>query len=44
LGLAVGRTVETIKYVTIVAAQFSLIINASKITYNINRKITDNAP
>jgi len=44
LGLAVGHTVEVIKYVTIVGAQFGLNINASKITYNINRKIADNAP
>jgi hypothetical protein len=30
--------------VTIVAAQVDLTINASKITYKINRKKTDHAP
>lgn len=44
LGLVVGQTVETVKYVTTVAEQVGLTINASKIQYKINRKKTDNAP
>jgi hypothetical protein len=43
-GFAVRHTVGTIKYMAIVASQAGLTINASKITYTINRKKTDNAP
>jgi len=44
LGFAVRHTIETIKYMAIVASQVGLTINASKIIYTINRKKTDNAP
>ena len=43
LGLAVRRTVETIKNVTVVASQVGLTINAFIITCKMNRMETDTA-